>query len=74
MTNPITGNNPSWTTVIIAIEGVFLQGHFKSNEELHIEVLDGFEKWYPGDVVLKMNIPLYGTKQATYCFFQTFKR
>jgi len=57
---------------IIDIQGVFLQGRFTNREELYIEVPDGFHKWYKGDVVLHMNVPLYGTKQAVYCFFKTF--
>jgi len=39
-------------------------------EELYIEVPDGFQEWYEGGVVLIMNIPLYGTKPAAYCFFK----
>jgi hypothetical protein len=57
---------------IIDVEGAFLQGCFTKGEELYIEVLDGFHKWYEGGIVLCMNVPLYGTKQAAYCFFKTF--
>ena len=35
---------------------------------------DGFEKWYLKDIVLRMNVPMYGTKQAAYCFFKTFAK
>ncbi len=35
---------------------------------------DGFKEHYSGDVVLHMNVPIYGTKQATYCFFKKFKK
>jgi len=55
---------------MIDVEGAFLQGQFANKEELYIEVPDGFHEWYEGDVVLR--IPLYGTKQAAYCFFKTF--
>ena len=64
--------NKTWIAVIIDVEGAFLQGRFANRYELYIEVPDGFKEWYPGDVVLRMNIPLYGTKQAAYCFFKTF--
>jgi len=64
--------NGTWTSAIINIEGAFLQGCFANGEELSIEVPDGFHKWYKGDIVLRMNVPLYGTKQAAYCFFKIF--
>ena len=41
-----------WMSVIIDVEGVFLQGQFENGEELYIEVPDGFQEWYEGDVVL----------------------
>jgi hypothetical protein len=41
---------------------------------MYIEVPDGFQEWYQGDIVLCMNIPLYGTKQAAYCFFKTLAK
>ena len=66
--------HPSWTSAIIDVEGAFLQGHFENSEEIYIEVPDGFQKWYPDDIVLRMNVPLYGTKQVAYCFFQMFAR
>jgi hypothetical protein len=80
VTNPITVRivlmlycmNRTWISAIIDVEGAFLQGHFANGEELYIEVPDGFHEWYEGDVVLRMNVPLYGTKQAAYCFFKTF--
>jgi hypothetical protein len=80
VTNPITVRivlmlycmNRTWISAIIDVEGAFLQGRFANGEELYIEVPDGFHEWYEGDVVLRMNVPLYGTKQAAYCFFKTF--
>ena len=64
--------NRGWTSAIIDVEGAFVQGQFSNGEELYIEVLDGFHEWYQGDFVLCMNVPLYGTKQAAYCFLKTF--
>jgi len=80
VTNPITMRialmlycmNRTWILAIIDVEGAFLQGHFVNGEELYIEVPDGFHEWYEGDMVLHMNVPLYGTKQAAHCFFKTF--
>ena len=64
--------NGTWTLAIIDIEGAFLQGCFANGEELSIEVPDGFQEWYGGDIILHMNVPLYSTKQAAYCFFKSF--
>ncbi len=58
--------HPSWTSEIIDVEGAFLQGRFDNGEELYIEVPDSFSKWYLDDIVLQMNVPLYGTKQVVY--------
>ena len=63
---------PIWISAIIDVEGAFLRGRFANGEELYIEVPDRFHEWYDGDVVLRMNVPLYGTKQAAYCFFNMF--
>lgn len=57
--------NPSWVAVIIDVEGVFLKGKFENGVELYIDIYDEFQAWYPGKVVLIMNIPWYETKQAT---------
>ena len=75
VTNPITVQivllllcmHPSWMSAIIDVEGAILQGHFENGEKLYIEVPDGFQKWYPDDVVLwmNMNVPLYRIKQHT---------
>ena len=54
------------------VEGAFLQGEFDDGEELYIKVPDGWEEFYPGDVVLKVNVPIYGMKHAGSCFYKTF--
>ena len=59
---------------MIDVKGAFLQGQFENGEVLYIEVPDGFKSWYPDDVVLCMNVPMYGTKQAAYCFFKMFAK
>ena len=62
--------NPDWIAVLIDVEGAFLQGQFKDGEELYMEVPEGFESYYPSGVVLKLNVPIYGTKQAAKCFYK----
>jgi hypothetical protein len=80
VTNPITVHiilmlycmNHTWTSAIFDDEGAFLQGCSTNGEEIYIEVPDGFHKWYKGNVVLCMNVLLYGTKQTACCFFKMF--
>ena len=37
---------------------------------MYIGVPDGFEEYYKPYKVLRMNVPIYGTKQATLCFYK----
>ena len=62
--------NPKWISRLIDVEGAFLQGKFLNGEVLYIRVPDGFEQFYPPDVVLQLNVPIYGTKQAAACFYK----
>jgi uncharacterized Zn finger protein len=54
------------------VEGAFLQGKFQIGEEMYMEVPDGMEQYYGSrkDVVLRMLVPIYGTKQAAECFYK----
>ena len=54
--------NPEWVARVIDIEGAFLQGKFVDEAELYIRVPNGFEEYYNDDVVLRLNVPIYGTK------------
>ena len=40
---------------------------------MQIDVPDGLNKYYGNqeDVVLHLNVPINGTKQAAHCFYQT---
>ena len=60
-----------WIAVVMDVEGAFLQGRFKDGEELYMEIPQGWEQYFPGDVVLRMNVPIYGTKQAGARFYGT---
>lgn len=64
--------NTNWIAVVIDVEGAFLQGKFFNGEEIYVEIPDGFEEWYEDDEVLRMNVPIYGTKQASQCFYRAF--
>ena len=64
------GVNPGWIAFVIDVEGAFLQGRFTNGEELYIKVSEGFEHYYEEDVVLLLNIPIDGTKQAVEFFYK----
>ena len=63
--------NPEWIVELIDAKGAFLQGKFADGEQMYIEIPDGFERFYGKDKVLKLNVPIYGTKQAASCFYKT---
>ena len=63
--------NPEWIVELIDVEGAFLQGKFADGEQMYIEIPDGFERFYGKDEVLKLNVPIYETKQAASCFYKT---
>ena len=65
--------NKNWIAIVLDVEGAFLQGSFYNGEVLYMKVPDGFEEYYEPDEVLRMNVPIYGTKQASQCFYRTFK-
>ena len=64
--------NPKWNAEIVDVKGAFLQGKFENSKEMYINVPDGMEQFYgsQNDVVLKLNVPIYGTKQAASCFYK----
>ena len=62
--------NPDWLLKVIYGNCAFLQGRSKNGKELYIETPEGFEQYYEGDVVLLLNILIYGTKQAVACFYK----
>jgi len=76
VTNPITVQivfmldcmNSLWTSATINVEGAFLQGCFENGKELYVEVPDGFNEWYQGDIVLHMNVLLYGISKRHTVF------
>ena len=66
----LMASKPDWIAEIVDVDGAFLQGRFVDGEILYIEVPAGFHEYYDDDVVLRLNVPIYGTKQAAACFYQ----
>ena len=55
------------------VNGAFLTGEFQATDPvLYMHIPEGMEKWYKhlqGEHVLKLLVPIYGTKQAARCYF-----
>jgi hypothetical protein len=57
--------------------GAFLTGEFQATDPvLYMYIPEGMKKWYThlkGEHVLKLLVPIYGTKQAARCYFDKAK-
>ena len=60
---------PEWVAIIIDVESALLKGRLTTGEQMHIHVPDGMDKFYGSqdDVVLLLDVPIYGRKQADHC-------
>ena len=58
--------NPKWQAEYLDVD------KFENGEEMYIDVPDGMEMFYGSqkDVVLRLNVLIYGTKQAASCFYK----
>ena len=59
-----------WVGELLDVRGAFLHGEFEKNRKVYMEVPQGFEKHYKGNVVLLLLKTLYGTKQAAMAFWR----
>ena len=48
-----------------------MQGKFTNGEVLYMRIPDGFKEFYDDDEVLRMNVLIYGTKQAVHYFYKS---
>ena len=62
--------NTSWIAEVMDEDGSFLHCKFTNGDVLYLGIPDGFEKYYGDNEVLRMNVPIYGTKQAARCFYK----
>jgi hypothetical protein len=61
----------SWWAELLDVQGAFLTGEMDPETTCYLQVPEGFEKFYPGKVVLKLLKTLYGLKQSAYVFWKT---
>ena len=58
------------TIRILDIVGAFLNGRFDNGEVMYMPVPQGFEKFYPKNVLLLLMRAVYGTKQAAMQYWR----
>jgi hypothetical protein len=63
-----------WATYILDVKGAFLLGLFEDGERIYMARPQGFEQWYPPDIVLLLLKTIYGTKQAAMAFWREMCR
>ena len=66
----------NWTANVVDVKGAFLHGEFTDadGEEIFMKVPQGFEKHYPGNVLLRLLKTIYGLKQAAMAFWRMLLR
>ena len=60
----------NWMANVVDVKGAFLHAEFTDDKEIYMEVSKGFEKHYPGNVVLRLCKTIYGLKQAAMAFWR----
>jgi hypothetical protein len=61
-----------WTAELMDVRGAFLHGDFDPKHHMYMYVPQGFEAFYPSNVVLLLLHTLYGTVQAAMQFWKKF--
>eukprot|EP00957_Ditylum_brightwellii_P127878 9752006-Ditylum_brightwellii.AAC.1 len=59
-----------WIGRILDVKGAFLNRRFQNGEVLYMGVPQGFERFYPEDVLLLLLRTIYGLKQAAMQFWR----
>jgi Reverse transcriptase (RNA-dependent DNA polymerase) len=59
-----------WWAGVVDVKGAFLTADFEPHHKMYVTVAKGFEKYYPGNVVLLLKRTLYGTCQAAIQFWK----
>jgi hypothetical protein len=60
----------NWLAWIVDAEGAFLQGRFQNGELIFMKIPNGFQKFYPSNVMLKLLRTLYGLAQSAIQFWR----
>jgi hypothetical protein len=60
----------SWWAELLDVQGAFLTGEMDPKTQCYLHVPEGFERFYPSNVVLRLLKTLYGLKQSAYEFWK----
>jgi hypothetical protein len=60
----------SWWAKLLGVQGAFLTGEMDPDTKCYLQVPEGFEKFYPMNVVLRLYKMLHGLKQSAYKFWK----
>jgi hypothetical protein len=60
----------NWLAWILDVEGAFLQGRFQNGELIFMKIPNGFQKFYPSYVMLKLLRTLYEMAQSAVQFWR----
>ena len=64
----------SWWSELLDVKGAFLNGRFENGEKLYMHVPQGFERFYPGNVLLLLLRTIYGLKQSAIQYWKEMQR
>jgi hypothetical protein len=59
-----------WWAELVDVQGAFLTGEMDPKTQCYLHVPEGFERFYPSNVVLRLLKTLYGLKQSAYEFWK----
>eukprot|EP00957_Ditylum_brightwellii_P108512 8276728-Ditylum_brightwellii.AAC.1 len=63
-----------WDTCLLDVNGAFLNRRFQNGDKLYTPVPQGFEPFYPADVLLLFLRTLYRLKQAAMQFWRELQK
>ena len=55
---------------VLDVQGAFLNGEFEDGEIIYMKVSQGFEKYYPKNVVLQLMKTIYGLIHTALAFWR----
>ena len=53
---------------VLDVQGAFLNGRFQNGEKVYMKIPEGFEQYYPDEILLLLLKTIYGTVQAAKQF------
>ena len=59
-----------WYAVVMDVKGAFLYGEFDEAHKVYMEVPQGWERFYPSNVILMLLKTVYGCRQSAKAFWK----